>query len=316
MTPPAVGLGTLSRLAAICAGEAPVLSVYLGFDQARSTACLGQFETLVSALGHPPRAADRERIGRALEAPLTLAYGTRSVALFATAEGSRHAMVPLPAAVEPMAVLEPIPWLEPVAGMLTSGNWGAAVIGRRAMRLMRGGESGLVEFAVAPAAPRPAARRCASAAGARQAAEDLAVERVRQLTQMLARAHRRRPFDRLVLSASRQLWSPIERALAPELRARLGGFLDSDPSLSEPALRDRLVEVLGRSPDGRGQRCGRCTSTAAADRAPGVVSQTTARLAHTLPRAECAEPPRRLTSQPGLDEAARAASSGRDARGS
>ena len=35
-----------------------------------------------------------------------------------------------------MAVLDTIPWLEPLAGMFVAGDWGVAVLGRRTARLL------------------------------------------------------------------------------------------------------------------------------------------------------------------------------------
>lgn len=291
MTPPAVGLGTLSRLAAILAEDRPVLSVYLDFDPASPAACLRQFEALVDALDRQPAKADRQRVRMCLQTPLALAHGTRSIALFAAAEGSAHAMVPLPVSVEAMVVVEMIPWLEPVAGMLTSGDWGAAVLDRRAARLLRGGEAGLVEFAAAAPAMRPGAGPRTSSSTAPQAVRELAVERVEQLARMLARAHSRRPFERLVLAAPRELWAPVERGLPGDLRDRMVGTVELQQPLGDIELGMALIDLLRHDRDGRRLRCERSTATALPGERPAVFSITSARLVHPLPRATpCAQP--------------------------
>lgn len=284
MTPPAVGLGTLSRLSAITGDPEPVLSVYLDFDPARSEHCAVQFEALVRTLGRRPGRADCERVRAVLRAPLRFAHGTRSIAVFATAEGTVHTVVPLPAPVAPMAVLEPIPWLEPVAGMLTSGDWGAAVVDRHAVRLLRGGAAGLVEFATAPSALRRGAGSRASSSTAPQAVQELIADQTQRLGRMLARAHARRPFGRLALAAPRALWGPLEDALSDGLRDRVIGALDLEQPLGDPDLRRALIKLLAHDQDGRRLRCERSTATAAGGGSRSV-SHTASRLVRPLPEA-------------------------------
>jgi hypothetical protein len=285
VTPPAVGLGTLSRLSAMSAADRPVLSVYLDFDPASPAACLHQFESLVETLDQQPARADRERVRRSLGAPLAPAHGTRSVGLFAAAEGSAYAMVPLPVPVQAMVVVETIPWLEPVAGMLTSGDWGAAVLDRRAARLLRGGQARLVEFAAAAPAMRPGAQPRASSSTAPQAVRELVVDRVEQVARMLARAHARRPFERLALAAPRELWLPLERALPGSLRDRMVGALELRQPIEDSDLHAVLIDLLRRDQDGRRLRCARSTATALPGERPAVFSTTSARLVHPLPHA-------------------------------
>jgi hypothetical protein len=285
VTPPAVGLGTLCRLSAISAADRPVLSAYLDFDPASPAACLHQFEALVETLDPKPTRADRERVRRSLGAPLALAHGTRSVGLFAAAEGSACAMVPLPVPVQAMVVVETIPWLEPVAGMLTSGDWGAAVLDRRAARLLRGGQAGLVEFAAAAPAMRRGAKPRAASSTAPQAVRELVVDRVEQVARMLARAHGRRPFERFALAAPRELWLPLERALPDGLRDRMVGALEMPQPIEDGALNAALIELLRRDQDGRRLRCARSTATALPGDRPAVFSTTSARLVHPLPHA-------------------------------
>jgi len=54
--------------------------------------------------------------------------------------------VRLPQAVEPLAVIDTVVWLEPLAEMVCLGDWGVAVVSRRGARLLRGGPDGLAEF--------------------------------------------------------------------------------------------------------------------------------------------------------------------------
>ncbi len=293
MTPPAVGLGTLTRLAAMPVQDRPVLSVYLDFDHADPASCVTQFEALLSALARQPGHADSERVRMSLSSPLALAHGTMSIGCFAAAEGAAYAMVPLPATVEAMVVVEAIPWLEPVAGMFTSGDWGAVVLDRRSVRLLRGGQAGLVEFASTPPALRRGVKPRASSSTSPQAVPEMLVEQVKQVARMLARAHARRPFERLALAAPRELWSPLEHALPGELRERTIGALELQSPVAESELSAALVDLLRHDQDGRRLRCRHATATARPGGRPAVVSQTRARLVHPLPHALACEPAER-----------------------
>jgi hypothetical protein len=295
VTPPAVGLGTLNRLAAMPAQDQPVLSVYLDFDHAHPASCLTQFDALLGALTRQPEHTDSERVRMSLSSPLALAHGTRSIGLFAAGEGSACAMVPLPVAVEAMVVVEAIPWLEPVAGMLTFENWGAAVLGRRSVRLLRGGQSGLVEFATSPPVLRRGVQPRVSSSTAPQAVGELVLEQVEQVARMLARAHARRPFERLVLVAPRALWLPLEHALPEDLRKRMIGALELQHSLVGGELSAALIDLLRHDQDGRGLCCKHATATMSPGGRPAVVNQTPARLVRLLPHASACESPEQAT---------------------
>lgn len=59
-------------------------------------------------------------------------------------------------------------------------------------------------------------------------AREHVVEHARRLAELLLRAHRRRPFDQLVVAAPNALWPFIEGALDSALRARLAGLVELD----------------------------------------------------------------------------------------
>lgn len=290
ISPPAVGLGTLSRIAAIGADSAPVLSVYLGFDSDRPEACRKRFEALIAMLGSQPPQIACEWVRASLRAPLLLAHGTRGIALFVTADGRSRAMVSLPQAVEGMVVVEAIPWLEPVVGMLTSGAWGAAVLDRGALRLFRGGEVGLVEFASVSAEPHRISEDRASNAGMADVVHEVAFAQSQRLGSMLGRAHARANFSRLVLAAPRDLWPAAELALTDELRRRLVGTLELRPSLGEPRLRSSLLYLLSGAQDAKRVRCPRSSATGTPDHGPTILSQTSTRIMRPLPQASAGVP--------------------------
>lgn len=222
-----------------------MLSLYLSPDPTRPSApaaCEGELDALLADLAPQASESDGERTREMLRTMIpALPYGTRSLALFSSAEGGASAAVPLPEPVQAMAVLEAVPWVEPLAGMFTPGDWGAAILGRRSTRLLRGGPRTLVEFAtVRHEIDRGHGPRGLSQVGVRHAMRRGVGEHVRHLSGLLMRAHRRRPFTRLVVSAPRELQLLVEDALHSELRDRLAGLVALD-------LQDAPAREIGRA---------------------------------------------------------------------
>ncbi len=230
MAPPVVGIGTLRRLGELDTAGHPVLSVYLGLDPgtaACAAACEHQLDGLFADAQRQAVEADASRLRELLRGMPALAHGTRGLALFSSAEGAACAAVALPSAVEPMAVVDTLPWLEPLAGLFTAGDCGVAVIDRRAARLFRGAPRLLVEFAAVhdERHRRRAPGDCSQPSCTCPTEEHLA-EHARRLAGLLLRAHRRRAFDQLTLVASSELWPVLEGALHDELRDRIAGLVE------------------------------------------------------------------------------------------
>lgn len=284
MTPPVVGLGTLRRLSEMPVEGTQVLSVYVDFDPASPSACRRQFDTIAAASIKGRRCdAARRRVDTMLRGTSTLAHGTRGLAMFSVADGSTAAMVPLPTRVEGMVVLERVPWLEPLTSMLTSGDWGAAIVEGDAARLLRGGEAGLIEFAaLCSHADRGAASACSGSRSGRCTQRRLALQ-AHHTAKLLARAHRRHPFERLALAAPCALWSALQENLPADLRERLIGLLELDPLRTPAATRDELATLLRHTPDPSQARCENATvTTTLAVGAACTVSQTTAKAVRPL----------------------------------
>jgi hypothetical protein len=230
MAPPAIGTGTLRRLGELETDGRPVLSVYSSLDLARSPSTAfraRRLEALIAGAERQVAEADVDRVRQMLHPMPELPYGARSLAVFSSAEGSAFEAVPLPSPVEPMAVVDTAPWLEPMAAMFTPGNRGVAVVARNIARLFRGGQRTLVEFATLRNEP-PCVRAPAewSSLSSRRPLEEHLDEHARRLSGLLLRAHRRRAFDDLVVAAPRELWPFIEGALDSVLRARLAGLVE------------------------------------------------------------------------------------------
>jgi hypothetical protein len=123
MVAPTVGSGTLSRLSALATHGLPVLSVYVDLDCAGYPSvgtCERKLEALLPAIECRSAQADVRRVRQMLRTA-ELPFGTRGLALFSSAQGSSFDAVVLPCPVVPSAVLDEIPWLEPIASMFTVG---------------------------------------------------------------------------------------------------------------------------------------------------------------------------------------------------
>ena len=163
---PAVGLGTLRRLAELeTAGVA--LSVYLDSDCLAPSSSVRQREHVLDGLlGELAPCAlpgEQRRLREIVRSLPLLAYGTRGVALFSCAETATEAVVALPCTVAPTAVIDTSFWLEPIAGMFSCGDLGVLVLDRGTVRLFRGSRRRLVEFATLSSEIEPRLRRAAGA---------------------------------------------------------------------------------------------------------------------------------------------------------
>jgi protein required for attachment to host cells len=266
MTPPAVGTGTLRRLSALDTGGHPVLSVYLGLESGRSleAAAEARERELDGAIAEIEQGAMQVEVGRlheVLRSMPALAPGTRSLALFSSAQGATVAAVPLPSPIEPMAVIDTLAWLEPLAGIFTPGDNAVAVIDRHAGRLFRGAPRMLVEFATVRDQHhcKPTPGDCSGPTRCSPTEERLA-EHAGRLASLLLRAHRRRAFDQLVLIAPRELWRTAEGALHSDLRGRLTALIDLD-FMDAPA-QEITRAVAQHAHVQRTERCGRSSQTA------------------------------------------------------
>jgi len=236
--PPAVGSGTLRRLGAIGEVGAEVLSVYLDLDPSRFPTPASRVTELDALLAQAQRAgagAEAERVRRLAREDPDLLRGGRGVAIFSCAASDTLEAIDLPEPVEPLAVLDHVPWLEPLAALVTSEDWGVAVLNRRDARLFRGGRRGLVEFATLSSDVHGRHQQGGSSQGRYQPGiEQDAAQHFERAAERLLRAQRRRPFEQLVVVAAVELLPAVERSLHAELRERLAGTVERDLAHAPP----------------------------------------------------------------------------------
>lgn len=245
MMPPAVGAGTLRHLGTLGASSSGVLSLYLDLDPTHfptPAARAMELDALLAQAQRDGAGADAAQVRTLLHDSPELLRGERGLAVFSCAANGTLETIALPEAVEPMAVVDRVPWLEPLAALVTSENWGVAVVSRRAARLFRGGRRGLIEFAtVTDDVHGQHAQGGWSQARYQRGIEQEVADHVRHVATQLRRAHRRHPFDHLVVVAAPELWPVIEANLPHDLSDRLAGILEHD---LEHAATDELVAAI------------------------------------------------------------------------
>jgi len=232
MPPPTIGNGTLHRLSELSTAGQPVLSLYLDLDPHRFPTTASR-ESQLSALLSKARRADAEedakRIERLLSDDRDLIRGAQALAVFSSAGAGVLETVKLSLPVEPMVVLDTVPWLEPLAAMVASGDWGVAVVSRSGARLFRGGPHALAEFeAIESEVHRRHSQGGWSQARYERGIEEEVAVHVREVAEHLLRAHRRRRFDHLVIVASSELQPVISESLHTDLSQVLAGFVEAD----------------------------------------------------------------------------------------
>ena len=249
-----LGADTLQRLTGLRTGGLPVLSVYLDLDPARFAtpaardAELRALLTLARRETEPVGARAEEvdaaidRVQQLFDADPALVRDARGLAIFSVIGADDLEIVRVPEPVDPMAVIDSVAWLEPLVAAVGRQAWGVAVVGRRAARLFRGDAHALVEFA---ALDEDVHRRHAqggwSQARFQRGIEEQVGAHVRHVADLLSRAHRRRPFERVAIVASSELWPTVEAALPSDLRRRVAGVVEGD--LEHAAAGDVLRTV-------------------------------------------------------------------------
>lgn len=239
-----VGPSKLRQLSRLPTGGHPVLSVYLDLDVTKFPTPGARDAELSALLSHAgAHSDDAGQIRGVLHEHPERFRGARGLAIFSSAAAGALELVALPAPVHPMAVIDSIPWLEPLAALVTSENWGVIVVSRRGARLFRGGPRALVEFAsIDDDLHRRHAQGGWSQARYARGIEQQVAAHARHTADLMLRAHRRCRFEHVVVVASDELWPTMEESLDRELRDRLAGHVALD---LERASAEQIVAAVG-----------------------------------------------------------------------
>ncbi|HYB30959.1 MAG TPA: Vms1/Ankzf1 family peptidyl-tRNA hydrolase [Solirubrobacteraceae bacterium] len=258
---------TLERLARFDTHGQPVLSVYINLDPSRFPTPgtrVAQLGSLLDAARRQTATEEADRVEEWLSSEPAIARGARGLAIFS----SRHLLeaVRLTEPVEPLAIVDTIPWLEPLAETISPGNWGVAIVSRRSARLLRGGAGGLTEFAtITDQLHRRHAQGGWSQARFQRGIDEQVAAHVRGVAGRLLRAHRRSRFDHVLFACASELRAMIAHSLDSELKGVLVGIIDRDlehasvehisgivARFVERAERERERELVARIEEGLG----------------------------------------------------------------
>jgi peptide chain release factor subunit 1 len=246
-----IGTDILERLARLDARGHPVLSVYINLDPKRFPTPDARDTELGALLNDARREAadgDVDRVQSWLNANPGIARGASGLALFSSAPADIFEVVQLPTPVEPLAAVDTVPWLEPLAAMISPGDWGVAVVSRRGARLLRGGPNRLTQFAaITDELHRRHAQGGWAQARFQRGVEEQVAVHVRGVADRLLSAHRRRPFQRLMLVCSDELRPVLEHSLPRELSDVLAGTVAANlEHASEDEIGQALEPVIER----------------------------------------------------------------------
>jgi peptide subunit release factor 1 (eRF1) len=255
---------TLERLARFDTHEQPVLSLYIDLEPSRfptPDTQASQLGSLLDAARRQNAAEEADRIEAWLSSDPTIARGTHGLAIFSSQHDHLFEAVPLTQPMEPLAIVDTIAWLEPLAETIAPGAWGVAIVSRRRARLLREGPGGLTEFATITNQlhHRHAQSARWSQACFQRGIDEQVAAHVRGVADWLLRAHRRSGFDHLVIACTSELRAMIAHSLDSELNRVLVGIIDRDlehasveqiagivAPLIERAERERQRELLAR----------------------------------------------------------------------
>jgi len=234
---------TLERLSRIETSGESVVSVYFDLDPSRFATPGARDVELSALLGRAgARDVDARRMREALNMHPELVHGAHGLAIFSCAAASILEIVALPERVDPLVVVDSVPWLEPLAAMVTTEGWGVAVLSRRTARLFRGGRNGLVEFAVVrDDLHRRHAQGGWSQARFQRGIEEQVAVHARHVAELLLRAHEHRAFEQLIVIASDELWPVVEASLRRDLRDRVAEVIERD--LEHSAIAEIMLAI-------------------------------------------------------------------------
>jgi peptide subunit release factor 1 (eRF1) len=237
---------TLGRLAAVRTDGHAVLSVYLDLDPARFTHLRDRYAELDSMLeeaerhalengelshaGRKTLRADVQEVRELVANRDELAPpAARGLAIFRSSALGIFELVRLPRPVEPAALVDTTPLIEPLAELAAPERWCALLASRRASRIFSGTREKLTEIADV----HDDVHGWHHKGGWSQARYQRGIEReaddhIRATSEVLFRRFQRWPFERLLVGGPSEIHTRVERALHSELRRLLAGHFEID----------------------------------------------------------------------------------------
>src|SRR5439155_16318617 len=251
---------TLRRLSALRPERGKVLSIYLNLDPhefatppARRTAITSVLEEAErkarqDGLEHEERMALRADVERARQffASDFTAKGAGALALFACGPAGLFEALRLPRPVPSDVVVDDSPWVEPLVRFGGPERVCVVLVNRRLARIFHGSRDrledvGAVEDDVHGWHDQGGSSQLRYQRGIEKEIQDHLVHASRRLFALW----RRRPFDRLLVGATAELWPAFERQLHPYVRERVTARFDVDVENATPEqVREAVAPLL------------------------------------------------------------------------
>jgi peptide chain release factor subunit 1 len=212
---------------------APVLSVYLNLDPREFATAEARASAVTSVVDEAERRARRhkeirpdvERLREFLESADF--QGAHGMAVFASEPAGLFEAFRLPRPVPNDVVVGSAPFVEPLAELVTEGDWFVLLANRRIARFLRGSREHLDELGrLESDTPGRHDQGGWSQARYQRSIDNEAFHHLRRTAQELQR--RRRPFQHLLLGAPDDAYSTLEGELSAAVRARLRGRVSID----------------------------------------------------------------------------------------
>src|SRR3954454_3480347 len=241
----------LRELAGVHAnGDSRVLSVFLNLDPAEFATPPARASEISSViddahrrvrdsdgLSHEARKGLEEDVERAATFLRDLSpKGAHGFALFACAGAALFEAMRLPRPIEPRAVINDAPVVEPLVELLgAGGNWMVVLVNRSVGRLLRGDGHNFQELAAIQddVHGRHSQGGWSQARYQRSVDEDV-MDHLKNVADAVFLRFKRAPFDNLLLGGPGETRTDFEGKLHPYLSERLAGWIDIDVENTSP----------------------------------------------------------------------------------
>jgi peptide chain release factor subunit 1 len=265
MATPTLTRGSLRRLAEVRPEQARVLSVFVDLDPSRFATPPARATQITSLLSLARRRIDEEtdlsgeelqalradlgRVEERLRANDIADDGARGVAIFACGPEQLFEVIRLPQPVDSAVYVDSTVHVEPLTSVGISEHWGVLLCNRRTARIFAGsGAEGLEETdRIENEVHSRHDQGGWSQLRYQRSVEQDVYDHLEYTADALFGAHKRQPFDHLLIAAPSETVDEVEGHLHPYLRERLAGRLSLDVENTTPEdVRRAASELVER----------------------------------------------------------------------
>jgi peptide chain release factor subunit 1 len=230
----------LNRLARVEPGD-PVLSVFLDLDpntfatagarKSQVTSVLNEAEGKIEELGDEkkPLRDDVEAVRQFLDQDDEWPKDAGAVAVFRSGTRDMFEVIKLPDAVPSGAAIESTPYIEPIANIVSSGEWCVVLINRRVSRIFLGSPDWIRELgAVKDDVHGQHDQGGWSQSRYARSVENEVADHIAHTSDELMELAKKRIFRRLVIGVAPELWPEVEGKFHADLMRMISGQVELD----------------------------------------------------------------------------------------